>query len=150
MLATPPATLLGDGQVEGRDEPEPSASRPVKPISSADWRLEPWQRQWRMNPPLPHSHVLDGLQEEYRRHQGIWRSFVFSYQRRSPLELFIAAMAWGLGTNNRGPAKVRTILAVNGQVRVAAGGQVKVPIPRLFSVLGQASSCLGPCLSHPE
>ena len=39
---------------------------------------------------------------------------------------------------------------VNGQVRVAAGGQVKVFIPRLFSVLGQVSSCLGPCLSHPE
>jgi len=70
MLATPPATLLGDGQVEGRDEPEPSASRPVKPISSADWHLEPWQRQWRMNPPLPHSHVLDGLQEELPQTPG--------------------------------------------------------------------------------
>ncbi len=76
----------------------------------ADWRLEPWQRQWRMNPPLPHPQVLDGLQEEYGRHQRIRRSFVFSYQHRSPFELFIAAMAWGLGTDNRGPARVRTIL----------------------------------------
>ena len=76
----------------------------------ADWRLEPWQRQWRMNPPLPHPQVLDGLQEEYGKHQRIRRSFVFSYQHRSPLELFIAAMAWGLGTDNRGPARVRTIL----------------------------------------
>ena len=80
------------------------------PQQAADGRLEPWPRQWRMNPPLPHSHVLDGLQEEYRRHQRIRRSFVFSYQHRSPLELFIAAMASGLGTDNRGPAKVRTIL----------------------------------------
>jgi hypothetical protein len=59
--------------------------------------------------------------------------------------------------SGRGFPRASVILAcaqqrevVNGQVRVAAGGQVKVPIPRLFSVLGQASSCLGPCLSHPE
>ena len=35
-------------------------------------------------------------------------------------------------------------------MRVAAGGQVKVPIPRWFSVLGGASSRLGPGLAHPE
>jgi len=63
-----------------------------------------------MNTPLPHPQVLDGLQEEYGRYQRIRRSFVFTYQHRSPLELFIAALAWGLGTDNRGPAKVRTIL----------------------------------------
>jgi hypothetical protein len=74
------------------------------------WRLEPWQRQWQMNPPLPHPQVLNEIQAEYAAHQRIRRSFVFSYQHRSPVELFITAMAWGRGTDNRGPAKVRTIL----------------------------------------
>jgi hypothetical protein len=76
----------------------------------ADWRLEPWQKQWRMNPPLRHPQVLNEIQDEYAAHQKIRRSFVFSYQHRSPVELFITAMAWGRGTDNRGPAKVRTIL----------------------------------------
>ena len=39
---------------------------------------------------------------------------------------------------------------VNGQVRVAAGGQVKVSIPWLVSVDGVVSSCPVPGLAHPE
>jgi hypothetical protein len=35
-------------------------------------------------------------------------------------------------------------------MRVAADGQVKVPVPRRFSVLGEVSSRLGPGLPHPE
>lgn len=59
---------------------------------------------------LPHPQVLDELQEEYTAHGTIRRSFVFKYQDRSSAELFIAAMAWGLGPDNRGPAKVGGIL----------------------------------------
>ena len=37
-------------------------------------------------------------------------AFVFTYVDRAPVELFIAVMAWGLGLDNRGPAKVARIL----------------------------------------
>jgi hypothetical protein len=42
------------------------------------------------------------------------------------------------------------LLAVNGQVRVAAGGQVKVPISQVFSAVDEASSCPGSGLAHAE
>ena len=74
------------------------------------WRPATWQNRWRMDK-LPHPHVLDELQEEYAAHGKIQRSFVFAYQGRSPVELFIAAIAWGLGPDNRGPAKIGSILA---------------------------------------
>jgi hypothetical protein len=44
--------------------------------------------------------------KEYAEHGTIRRSFVFSYQDRSPAEFFIAVMTWGLGPDNRGPARV--------------------------------------------
>jgi len=42
--------------------------------------------------------------------------------------------------------------AVNGQVRVAAGGQKKVPAPRLLlaGFDGSGGTCLGPGLAHAE
>jgi hypothetical protein len=74
------------------------------------WRPPTWQNYWQTHK-LPHPHVVDELQKEYATHQTIRRSFVFTYQYRSPVELFIAAMAWGSGTGGRGLFRVRTILA---------------------------------------
>jgi hypothetical protein len=76
----------------------------------ANWLPDLWQRQWRMNPALPHPEVIGELQVEYAKHGKIRRSFVFSYQDRSPAELFIAAMAWGSGDDPRGAFKVRSML----------------------------------------
>jgi len=75
-----------------------------------DWRPRTWQNHWRMHN-LPHPRVLDELEQEYVGHQTIRRSFVFTYQDRSPVELFIAAMAWGSGTAGRGLYRVQTILS---------------------------------------
>ncbi|MGD0066538.1 MAG: hypothetical protein ABSB76_24220 [Streptosporangiaceae bacterium] len=63
MLATPSATLLGDGQVEGRDEPGPNANCPVKPISSASSVAmrcppQPPSSGTTMIPRLQHNHDL--------------------------------------------------------------------------------------------
>jgi hypothetical protein len=74
-----------------------------------DWRPATWKNHWIAHN-LPHPQVLDELQEEYTAHGRIRRSFILTYQDRSPIELFIAAMAWGLGPDNRGPAKVGKIL----------------------------------------
>lgn len=73
------------------------------------WRPAAWQDRWRAHK-LPYPQVLDELQQEYAAHGTIRRSFVFTYRDRAPVELFIAVMAWGLGPDNRGPAKVGRIL----------------------------------------
>jgi hypothetical protein len=75
------------------------------------WRYAAWQKHWQQHQ-LPQPHVLDELQKEYTAHDTIPRSFVFSYQRRDPVELFIAVMAWGLGLDNRGPVRAGNILNV--------------------------------------
>lgn len=77
------------------------------------WRLGTWQRRWQAHA-LPCPHVLGELQEEHAGHGTIRRSFVFGYRDRSPVEFFIAVMAWGLGPDNRGPARVGRILRESG------------------------------------
>lgn len=89
------------------------------------WRPATWQNHWRMNK-LPYPHVLDELQEEYAAHDKIRRSFVFTYQGRSPVELFIAAMAWGLGPDNRGPAKIGAILTRSNDAAKAIEAVVNI------------------------
>jgi hypothetical protein len=49
--------------------------------------------------------MLDELKEEYAAYDTIRRRSVFTYRDRDPAEFFIAVMAWGLGLDNRGPAK---------------------------------------------
>jgi hypothetical protein len=74
------------------------------------WRPDAWKRHWRENG-LPCSHVLDELEAEYNSHGTIQRKFILdTYQSRPATELFIATMAWGTGTDNRGPAKAGGIL----------------------------------------
>lgn len=77
------------------------------------WRHAAWQNHWQAHR-LPRSHMLDELKEEYAAYDTIRRSFVFTYRDRDPVEFFIAVMAWGLGPDSRGPAKVGTILTVPG------------------------------------
>lgn len=86
------------------------------------WRPATWQNHWQEHQ-LPQPHVLDELQKEYAAHGTIRRSFVFSYQHRDPVELFIAVMAWGLGLDSRGPAKVGNILNAPG-----AAGTIKAVV----------------------
>jgi hypothetical protein len=92
------ASLISNASVESVMERQP-----------ARWRPAAWQDHWRARR-LPHPQVLDELQQEYATHGTIRRSFVFTYHDRTPVELFIAVMAWGLGPDNRGPAKIGKIL----------------------------------------
>ena len=92
------ASLISNASVESVMERQP-----------ARWRPAAWQDHWRARR-LPHPQVLDELQQEYATHGAIRRSFVFTYHDRTPVELFIAVMAWGLGPDNRGPAKIGKIL----------------------------------------
>jgi hypothetical protein len=85
-----------------------------QPVS---WRYAAWQKHWHDHE-LPQSHVLDEIQKEYTAHGTIARSFVFSYQHRDPVELFIAVMAWGLGPDGRGPARAGTILNGPGAAEI--------------------------------
>ena len=82
----------------------------------ARWRHATWQNHWRAHQ-LPYPHVLNELQQEYAAHGTIRRSFLFSYQDRTPVEFFIAVMAWGLGLDNRGPARVGNILNAAGAAK---------------------------------
>ncbi|HEY2579900.1 MAG TPA: TniQ family protein [Streptosporangiaceae bacterium] len=74
------------------------------------WHPATWQRHWRTHR-LPGGHVLDELEAEYEEHGTIRRAFIFdTYTDRPATELFTAAMAWGRGPDNRGPAKASAIL----------------------------------------
>ena len=77
------------------------------------WRHAAWQNHWQAHQ-LPRSQVLDELKKEYIAYGTIRRNFVFTYRDRDPVEFFIAVMAWGLGLDNRGPAKAGNILTVPG------------------------------------
>ena len=90
------ASLISNASVESVMERQP-----------ARWRPAAWQDHWRARR-LPHPQVLDELQQEYATHGTIRRSFVFTYHDRTPVELFIAVMAWVLGqTTGVRPRSVR-------------------------------------------
>lgn len=75
------------------------------------WQHRAWKAEWERHPPLPHPHVLNELASEVQKHEKIRRRFIFdTYRDRTPTELFIAVMAWGLGDDNRGAAKAGKIL----------------------------------------
>jgi|GEM_PF-2786335 len=75
-----------------------------------DWRSQTWKTSWQEYS-LPCPHVLDELDHEMAEHHKIRRKFIFStYHDRPALELFIAVMAWGSGTDGRALYRIRTIL----------------------------------------
>jgi hypothetical protein len=74
------------------------------------WRPDVWQRYWHTHR-LSGGQVLDEIEAEYEEHSTIRRAFIFdTYADRPATELFIAAMAWGRGPDNRGPARVSAVL----------------------------------------
>jgi hypothetical protein len=76
-----------------------------------EWRPDTWKRYWAEHG-LPCPHVVAELEDEYRKHRTIRRRFILdTYEHRTATELFIATMAWGLGPDNRGPSRVKKILA---------------------------------------
>jgi hypothetical protein len=82
----------------------------VEESQPVQWRPDAWKCHWAKNG-LPCSHVLDELEAEYDSQGTIRRTFILdTYQDRPATELFIATMAWGSGTDNRGPAKAGGIL----------------------------------------
>lgn len=75
------------------------------------WQPDAWKAYWQ-NHLLPCPHVLDELESEIREHGKIRRKFIFdTYRDRTPTELFIAVMAWGLGDDNRGAARAGRVLS---------------------------------------
>ncbi len=97
-LPTRLASLITNASIESVMEQQP-----------VRWRPAAWQDRWRARK-LAHPQVLRELQQEYAAHGTIRRSFIFTDHDGAPVELFIAVMAWGLGPDNRGPAKVGRIL----------------------------------------
>jgi hypothetical protein len=65
----------------------------------ARWNPTPWQKEWATNPPLPNPAMLQLLAQEMTAHNLIRRRFVFGYATGNPIDLLIAAMAWGYGTD---------------------------------------------------
>jgi hypothetical protein len=75
------------------------------------WQADAWKGYWKSHP-VPCSHVLGELESEVREHGKIRRKFIFdTYRDRTPTELFIAVMAWGLGDDHRGAARAGRILS---------------------------------------
>lgn len=82
----------------------------VEESQPVQWRPDAWKCHWAKKG-LPCSDVLDELEAEYDSQGTIRRKFILdTYQDRPATELFIATMAWGSGTDNRGPAKAGGIL----------------------------------------
>lgn len=78
------------------------------------WRPDIWHREWRKDPGLPHSEVIDQLDREFTRHRTIRhrtirRRFVFDLAD-CDVPLLIAAIAWGRGKDGRGPWHARQAL----------------------------------------
>ena len=87
-----------------------TSNRWVMEQQPADWKHSAWKEQWERYP-LPCPHVLSELASEVHEHERIRRKFIFdAYRDRTPTELFIAVMAWGLGPSNYGPSRARRIL----------------------------------------
>jgi hypothetical protein len=58
-----------------------------------------------------HANLRADLEREVREHDGIRREFVFARADGNPVELFLAAMAWGLGpTNVRWPRQAEMLI----------------------------------------
>jgi len=75
------------------------------------WQPDAWEAHWE-NHQLPCPHVLDELKSEIREHEKIRRKFMLdTYRDRTPTELFIAVMAWGLGDDRRGATRAGRILS---------------------------------------
>jgi hypothetical protein len=69
------------------------------------WSSKPWAGVLGENLPL-----AAALTQEVEQYGGIRRSFVHALAEADPVELFLAAMAWGFGPTPYGPARVRKMM----------------------------------------
>ena len=108
-----------------------TSNRWVMEQQPADWKHSAWKEQWERYP-LPCPHVLSELASEVQEHERIRRKFIFdAYRDRTPTELFIAVMAWGLGPSNYG-TQVTTGTEVTPLTWLCRtfGGDFPLPKPR--------------------
>ena len=86
----------------------PGFVRQCRPGDLADQKVQ-WSDERAPWPEAPKDHpdLREALKAEVDEHGGIRREFVFTYADGDPMELFLAAMAWGFGpTNVRWPLQV--------------------------------------------
>ena len=82
-----------------------------------DWSpdKDPWPDALR-----GHHELRDALVSEVRDHDGIRREFVFGCADRKPVDLFLAAMAFGFGaTNVRWPRQARMLVSQENGPKLA-------------------------------
>lgn len=101
--------------------PTPDFVRAYHPGDVAGQRIgwsadkDPWPAALR-----GHGDLRDALVSEVRRYGGIRREFVFGCADRRPVELFLAAMAWGFGTTNvRWPRQAAMLTREGNEPKVA-------------------------------
>src|SRR2546430_2070753 len=70
------------------------------------WHPASWQQVFAGHPQL-----FEALTAHVNEAGGISRDFVHDRADGDPIELFLAAMAWGWGTVGYGPARVEKMLA---------------------------------------
>lgn len=66
-----------------------------------------------------HARLRADLEREVAEHDGIRREFVFGQAECDPIELFLAAMAWGFGTTNvRWPRQALMLIRVDDRAKL--------------------------------
>ena len=97
-----------------------------------------------------HPELRADLGAEVEANDGIRRSFVHKRAASDPVELFLAAMAWGFGPKTYGPARVTKMMANPGfeanlaaivedtRARGAAGGWTSLLLTHRIRGLGMA------------
>jgi hypothetical protein len=66
-----------------------------------------------------HARLRADLEREVAEHDGIRREFVFGQADCDPIELFLAAMAWGFGTTNvRWPRQAEMLIRVDDRAKL--------------------------------
>ncbi len=99
----------------------PEFVRACHPSDVAGQRID-WSSA---KPPWPdalsgHDELRDALESEVHNFGGIRREFVFGCADRTPIEIFLAAMAWGLGTTNvRWPRQAAMLRAEGNEPKLA-------------------------------
>lgn len=90
----------------------------------------PWPEAFRDHPEL-----RDALEEEVGAHGRVRREFVFGYADRGPVELFLAAMAWGLGQSRVWPSQRKML--TSGLPRL------EPKVAEIIRVTRQQGACAG-------
>jgi hypothetical protein len=80
------------------------------------WEPDPWRQVF-----VGHAELFEALTSHAAEATGIARDFVHTRAGGDPIELFLAAMAWGWGSVGYGPTRVKAVLSQPGAMnRLAA------------------------------